>query len=135
MANYQPGTDELMDYNRNTANSKTPVESCDYSFQPLDRQNRSSTSDINTEPLRHSVKVWISREELSTQDDETEVEQQLKHDLTASTPREKMFEKIIQEYIEEIDHLKFQLKKGEELQQREGIGQSGLNHSQVSRFC
>ena len=116
-------------------NANYPTESYDLSCQLSaisNYQNRSSTSDTKMESLVQRASIYIGSVELNTQDEETEVEQRPQTNLTASSPDEKMYEIIIQDYKDECDYLISELKKAEALKRGEGSGTTSLE--EVSRF-
>ena len=95
------------------------------------RWSRTSIDNTSLESLFNDLNPWISREELDIDDDDTEPS---KVKLTALTAREKMYEKIIQEYQQECDYLRKELKKEKERQHITDNGLSSPDYLKVSSF-
>ena len=93
--------------------------------------SRSSIYNTSLESLFNDLNPWISREALDIDDDDIEPS---KVKLTAFTAREKMYEKIIQEYQQECDYLRKELKKEKERQHIPDNDLSSPDYLKVSSF-
>ena len=123
---------------QNMLSSRCASENYDFSDQSSPtsyRWSRSSVYNTSLESLFSDLKPWISRDTLDTDDDDTEPDYQpSKVKLTASTAREKMYEKIIQDYQQECDYLRKELKKEKERQHIPDNGLSSSDYLKVSIF-